>query len=142
MTRADRAAFAALPLLLVPVLFGACSTEIDPSASTLGPGSTTTTTVFIAEGTTAELLDRLLADAEGLSERIVENEGDEALLARLNTIWDAARPDVEESAPDLILEFDRAMVMMNSAVERRRHADADKALNNLRNLIAALSPPG
>ncbi len=28
--------------------------------------------------------------------------------------------------------------MMDSAVVRRRHADADKALNNLRNLIAAL----
>ena len=32
------------------------------------------------------------------------------------------------------------MAMMNSAVERRRHADADKALNNLRNLVAALPP--
>ena len=98
--------------------------------------------MFIAEGTTDELLDELLADAAGLSERIVENDGDEALVARLNTIWDAARPDVAESAPDLILEFDRAMVMLNSAVERRRHADADKALNNLRNLVAALPPLG
>lgn len=142
MTRADRAALAALPLLVVPILFGACSTEIDPSASTLGPGSTTTTSVFVAEGTTVELLDRLLADGAGLSERIVENEGDEALLDRLNTIWDAARPDVESSAPDLIVEFDRAMEMMNSAVDQRRHADADKALNNLRNLIAALPPLG
>jgi hypothetical protein len=138
VTRGDRAALAALPLLVAPVLLGACSTEIDPSASTLGGGSTTSTTVFVAEGTTAELLDQLLADLSGLSERIVENEGDEALLARINTIWDAARPGVEAAAPDLMLEFDRAMVMVNSAVERRRHADADKALNNLRNLVAAL----
>jgi hypothetical protein len=140
VTRGDRAALAALPLLVVAVLLGACSTEIDPSASTLGRGSTTTTTVFVADGTTAELLDQLLADLGGLSERIVENEGDEALLERVNTIWDAALPGVEAAAPDLVLEFDRAMVMVNSAVERRRHADADKALNNLRNLVAALPP--
>jgi hypothetical protein len=138
VTRRRRAARSALPLLVVPSLLGACSTEIDPSASTLAPGLTTTTTVFVAEGTTSELLDQLLTDAVGLSETIVENEGDEALVDRLNTIWDAARPGVEEAEPDLIYEFDRAIEMMNSAVERRRHADADKALNNLRNLVAAL----
>jgi hypothetical protein len=140
VTRTRRAALAALPLFVVPALLGACSTEIDPSATTVPPDRTTTTVPFVAEGTTTELLDQLLTEASGLSERIVENEGDEALLDRINTIWDAARPGVEEAAPDLILEFDRAMVMMNSAVDRRRHADADKALNNLRNLIAALPP--
>jgi hypothetical protein len=140
VTQARRAALAALPVLIVPALLGACSTEIDPSATTVPPDRTTTTVPFVAEGTTAELLDQLLTEATALSERIVENEGDEALLDRINTIWDAARPGVDEAAPELILEFDRAMVMMNSAVDRRRHADADKALNNLRNLIAALPP--
>ena len=140
MTQARRAALAAFPLLVVPALFGACSTEIDPSATTVPPDQTTTTVPFVAEGTTAELLDQLLTEASGLSERIVENEGDDALLDRITTIWDAARPGVDDAAPDLILEFDRAMVMMNSAVDRRRHADADKALNNLRNLVAALPP--
>ena len=142
MTQTRRTALAALPLVSGAVLMSACSTTIDPTATTIPANSTTTTLPFVAEGTTAELLDQLLDEADGLSERIVENEGDEALLDRINTIWEAARPGVEDAAADLLLEFDRAIELMNSAVERRRHADADKALNNLRNLIAALPLPG
>ena len=118
--------------------FGACRTTIDPTVTTLPPGSTTSTTAFVAAGSTSELLDQLVAEATGLSETIVQNEGDEELIARIDTLWDAARPGVEDSAPALLIEFDRAIAMMDSAVVRRRHADADKALNNLRNLIAAL----
>ena len=138
MTQTRRAAIAALPFLAACVVLGACSTEIDPSATTVAPALATTTVPFVAEGTTAELLDQLLTEAASLSERIVENEGDEALLERINTIWQTARPGVDDAAPNLVAEFDRAMEMMNRAVERRRHADADKALNNMRNLIAAL----
>jgi DtxR family Mn-dependent transcriptional regulator len=137
VTRSRRAATASTLLVAGLVALG-CATEIDPTATTVAPGSTTSSTVFVAEGTMSELLGQLVEQARGLSETIVENEGDEALLERLNTIWDAARPAVEAAAPDLIFEFDRAIEMMNRAVERRRHADADKALNNLRNLIAAL----
>lgn len=140
MTRIPAAASAAIPLLVGALVAGACATEIDPSATTLGPGSSTSTTVFVPDGSTSELLDQLVSDAQELSETIVENEGDEALLDRITTTWDAARPAVEEAAPRLVLEFDRAIEMMTTAVERRRHADADKALNNLRDLVAALPP--
>jgi len=38
------------------------------------------------------------------------------------------------------VEFDRAIELMHNGVDRRRPADADKALTNLRNLIASLPP--
>ena len=41
------------------------------------------------------------------------------------------------SAPDSLLEFDRAIAMLHTGVDRRRPADADKAYNNL----ASSSPP-
>jgi hypothetical protein len=132
--RAAITAFGALAL-------NACSTTIDPAATTAPPGPTAPPTTFAAEGTTAELLTQLVGEATGLSEAIVQNEGDEELIARIDALWTAARPAVAAADPDLVDEFDRAIEMMDFAVSRRRHADADKALNNLRNLIAALPPP-
>lgn len=118
------------------VLVG-CETTVDPGVTTRSPGALASTTVFVAAGSTEGLLDQVVAEATGLSEAIVENEGQRDIVGRIETLWEAARPGIDEAAPDMLLEFDRAIALMRSAVERRRPADADKALNNLRNLIAA-----
>ena len=99
------------------------------------------TTEFVASGSTAELLDQLLAEAGGLSEAIVANEGQQASIERIDEIWEAARPGVEEAVPDGLLEFDRAIVMLHTGVDRRRPADADKAYTNLVQLVAAVEAP-
>ena len=54
-------------------------------------------------------------------------------------IWEAARPGVEQAGPDSVLEFDQAIELLHTGVDRRRPADADKAYNNLTQLVAALS---
>jgi hypothetical protein len=124
--------------VLVVAMCSGCATEVDPDIPTPETGRPPATTEFVATGTTAELLDQLLAEAETLSEAIVDNEGQHDVIGRIDAIWEAARPGVEDAAPDRLLEFDRAIVMLHTGVDRRRPADADKAYNNLVNLVAAL----
>lgn len=116
----------------------ACATTVDPDVAVRQTGESTTTTPFVASGSTAELLDQLLDEASRLSEAVVVNEGQHDIVARIDTIWEAARPGVEDAAPDSLPAFDRAVAMLHTAVDRRRPADADKAYTNLQNLTAAL----
>ncbi len=126
------------PLSIVMLVLTACATTVDSDVTTVAPGQATTT-VFVATGSAAELLDQLVTEATGLSEAIVENEGQRDTLGRIETLWEAARPGVEEAAPDAVADLDRTIALMRTAVERRTPADADKALNNLRPLVSALS---
>ncbi len=84
------------------------------------------------------MLDQLLAEAGTLSEAIVQNEGQHEIIGRIDVIWTAARPGVEQASPDSVTEFDQSIELMHTGVDRRRPADADKAYNNLTQLVAAL----
>lgn len=117
-------------------LLGACAeTTVDPVETTAPPVATSTT---LPTGTTAELLDRLIAETGALSELVVEGDGEDDALARIEALWTAAQPGVEEARPDLLEQFEDAMGYARRAVERRRPADADKAAQNLRTLTNAL----
>jgi hypothetical protein len=130
---------------LTAILLAACATELDPDVEVPDTGTAPATTEFVATGSTEELLDQLLDEAAGLSEAIVENEGQRDIIARIDVIWEAARPGIEATSPDDVLGFDRTIALMHRGVDRRRPADADRALINLRNLVAAVtnetSPP-
>lgn len=115
----------------------ACGTTTVDTVDTTAPASTTTSTV--PTGTVDELLDRLLAEVAALSERVVDNDGDDEALARAEALWEAAEADVEAARRDLLDDFAAAMQLVRRSVERRRPADADKAANNLRVLIAAVA---
>jgi hypothetical protein len=127
---------AALAVALTVSVVGCAKTTIDTSLTT--PASSgATTTVFAPTGTTAELLDQLLTEAGGLSDLIVDNHGQQEAFARIETLWALAAPGVEARHPDLVPGFQSAIDLLQTGVERRRPADADKATNNLRTLIAA-----
>jgi hypothetical protein len=127
---------AVLAAALTVSLAGCAKTTIDTSLTT--PESTgATTTVFAPTGTTSELLDRLLTEAGALGDRIADNEGQQEAFARIETLWALVAPDVEAQQPDLIPGFQSAIDLLQTGVQRRRPADADKATNNLRTLIAA-----
>jgi hypothetical protein len=140
-TRRTRTAAVAIGAALVVTLATGCATQVDPDLAAPATGPAPATTAFVATGSTTELLDQLLVEAGGLSEAIVQNEGQRDVIARIDAIWEAARPGVEEAAPDEVLELDRAIVMLHTGVDRRRPADADKAYTNLVNLLAALPAP-
>jgi hypothetical protein len=115
----------------------ACAeTTIDPDL-TARPSIDVTTTVFVPSGTTPELLDQLVAESGQLSDLIVENEGQRAALSRIDAIWALVGTDVATERDDLVPGFESAIRLLHTGVERRRPADADKAHNNLRTLVAA-----
>ena len=103
----------------------------------VGARAATVGTVFAPTGTTAELLDQLSTESDQLSDRIVDNLGQQDALVRILTLWGRVRPDIEAQRPDLIPGFQSAIDLLQTGVDRRRPADADKATNNLRTLITA-----
>jgi hypothetical protein len=136
--RWHRAAALAAGPLLAATLFAACATEVDPEIPAPASASTPVTTEFVASGSTAELIDQLVAEAGTLSEAIVTNEGQHEIIGRIDVIWASARPGVEQADPNIVSEFDQAIELMHTGVDRRRPADADKAYTNLTQLVAAL----
>ena len=136
MTRRRRSATLAATAL-VAIVLGGCSTEVDPEIAAQSTG-VPSTTEFVASGTTAELFDQMVAEAGALSEAIVANHGQRTIVGRIDTLWEAARPAVEDEAPDSLDEFERTIALMHTGVDRRRPADADKAYTNLVVLLAAL----
>jgi hypothetical protein len=126
--------------VVAALCLGACANTIDPdvTADPVDDGSAPVATdPFLPTGTPAELLAGLLDEATTLSEAIIENEGDNEILARVDAYWAAAEPQVAEQDESLARDIDRAVAMMHTGVQRRRPADADKATINLRTLIAA-----
>ncbi len=122
------------------VVLAACGTTTVDTVDTT-PGSASTTTSTLPTGSVEQLLDRLLTEVGGLSERVVANDGDDEALARVEALWSAAEAGVEAERDDLLPDFAAAMQLVRRSVERRRPADADKAANNLRVLIQAVTGP-
>lgn len=124
---------AAAAALAVALGMGCADTTVDPTVTE--PADGTTTVASVPTGPAAELLGELLAELAGLSERVVDNEGDEESMTRIAALWEAARGEVEVARRDLLVAFDSSIALARTAVERRRPADADKAYRNLAKLV-------
>jgi hypothetical protein len=109
------------------------SVSYDATATTNAPASSTT--VFAPTGTPAELLASIAARIDGLSEQLVDGEGQREALARIQAEWAVVRPTIEADKPALLAGFDAVLAQVQRAVDRRRPADADKAAKNLAVLI-------
>jgi hypothetical protein len=133
-----RATVAILAAVVPSAAVSGCATTFD-SSNTTAP-AVTTTTVFVATGSTADLLDQLLAELSGLSEAIVDNSHQRDIVTRADAIWDAARDGVAARHGALVDEFDAEMGLAHLGVDRRRPADADRAYANLRALVASTYP--
>ena len=130
----------AVALAATIALCACAETTVDlPGATMAADAGSTATTVFAPAGAADALLPELLAEMDGLSERIVENDGDESALARVDALWLVIRPQIEEQRLELLGSFDAAIELAHTAVERRRPADADKARNNLVALAEAFA---
>jgi hypothetical protein len=120
--------------LVAALVLTACNTVTYDSTATTAP-RVTTTTVFVPTGSTKELLASIAAGVDGLSELLVDNDGQRAALARIQAEWGAVRPAIEEQRPELLAGFDAVLAQVQRSVDRRRPADADKAAKNLAVLI-------
>jgi hypothetical protein len=91
-------------------------------------------TTIPVEGSTAELLVEMSTEMSRLSGLIGESGADES-LARIQEIWVVARPQVEDTRPELANSIGATVDMAATAVETTRPADADKAFSLLTGLV-------
>jgi hypothetical protein len=59
-------------------------------------------------------------------------------LADIKAIWIGIQPQIANASQDLLDDTQRMINLFTTAVERKRPADADKAMRFLPSLIAAL----
>jgi hypothetical protein len=131
----------AVAVVALVSLTACAETTVDTSLTT-PLSADVTTTAFAPSGTTAELLDQLVAESGRLSDLIIANDAEVEALARIETLWSLVGDEVAAERPDLVPGFDSAIGLLRTGVERRRPADADKAYNNLRALAAAYAAGG
>jgi hypothetical protein len=117
-------------LLLSATSLTACATEIVGSTQSTIPVVTTTTTPPVPTGDIESLLMQLRTEASGLGQLVVDSKTSEAaqIVARADAIWVAIEPQILESKIDIADDVKRIVNLFHTAAERKRPADADKAL--------------
>ena len=131
-----------LSISLCVIAFTSCATEITGSTeSTIAP--VTTTTIPVAPtGSIISLLEQLVPIADGLGQAVVD--GDSKVLkekvAQADAILLAIEPLIRESKIDVLESVQRIVDLIHTAAERKRPADADKALRFIPLIIDAVIP--
>ena len=142
MRRNNRSSLAALAVVAALGL-GACATTIegDTAATSTAPASTTTT---IPRGTVAELFGSILGIGASLGNDIASGEmaTARAKLADIRATWQAITPQIADLGSDQADDLRRLIGLYETAVERKRPADADKATRFLQLAIEPLLAPG
>ena len=117
-------------LLVSAASLSACATEIVGSTQSTIPVVTTTTTLPAPTGDIESLLTQLHTEATGLGQLVVDGKNSEAALivARADAIWVALEPQILESKIDIAEDVKRIVNLFHTAAERKRPADADKAV--------------
>lgn len=130
-----------LALAVTGVLVASCAdtvVEVESDSGEInvdGSFETVPTTTLPIIGSTGELLTEMSTEMSRLSSEIGDPGDEKATLARIKSIWDIARPDVESTRPELVNGIDTTVDMATTAVVRIRPADGDKALKLLDDLV-------
>lgn len=125
----------ALTSALLTVLFGvvasSCATVINETATSEAPADTVPVmvTTTIPNGDITTLMNQLVSTANGLGEAIANKQTNQARqqASDAQAIWSVLQPQLIDSGIDVVEDIDRMVELMNTAVDRRRPADADKA---------------
>ncbi len=128
--------------LAAVLTLGACGTTfVDETVSTVdtSPDVTTTTLPPVADDAA---LDELLLEIEtlmfDLDEQIIDDvEASTATFTRIDELWVAAERQIRGSDPDDVFNFEQAIELARTGVERRRPADASKGYKILDDVIDA-----
>ena len=127
---------------LCAIALTSCATTITGSTdSTVAPASTTTIPV-IPTGSIISLLEQLLPVADGLGQAVVDGDSKvfNAKVAQADAIMLAIEPLIRESKIDVLESVQRVVDLIHTAAERKRPADADKALRFIPLIIEAVTP--
>ena len=131
-----------LSVSLCAIALTSCATTITGSTeSTIAPASTTTIPV-IPTGSIISLLEQLLPVADGLGQAVVDGDSKvfNAKVAQADAIMLAIEPLIRESKIDVLESVQRVVNLIHTAAERKRPADADKALRFIPLIIEAVTP--
>lgn len=120
---------AAGALALAAVLtLGACGTTyVDGTISEEDSSEAATTTIPVDPAAPlGELMDEIEVLMFDLDQRIIDGDGDIAALARIDALWAVAEPQIRSNDPDDLFNFEQAIELARTGVERRRPADPSK----------------
>ena len=131
---------ALLGLCAVAVL-SSCATTYNGGANapaTTAPSASTTTT--IPRGSTEELFAQMLQTGKELGNDVAQGDMSTARtkLADIKAIWIGIQSQITQASQDLVDDTQRMINLFTTAVERKRPADADKAMRFLPSLISSL----
>ena len=111
------------------VALSSCSTTIIDTVQTTLPTNTPTTTTSAPSGDILSLLTQLSNVTYGLGQAIVD--GDSAVYKQraeaAHSIWKVLEPQIRAEGIDLVEDVERIIGLIDTATERKRPADADKA---------------
>ncbi len=116
--------------LAAVLALGACGTTfVDQTVDTVDTSPDATTTTLAPVDRDAPI-DELLAEIEllmfDLDQRITDEDGAVDTLARIDELWGSAERRIRAADPDDLFNFEQAIELARSGVERRRPADASK----------------
>ncbi len=128
-------------IALAVLTLGACGTTfVDETVATPDTSPTATTTTLVPVDPRAPL-DDVLGEIEtlmfDLDQRIVDDDGQAQTLARIDELWSVAERRIRANDPDDVYNFEQAIVLARTGVERRRPADASKGYKIIRDVIDA-----
>jgi len=132
---------ATVAAISVTFLLAACGeTFVDETVATVdtSPDATTTTLAPVRDDAP---LDEVLLEIEtlmfDLDQRIVDEDDAVVTLARIDELWVVAERQIRSNDPDDVFNFDQAIELARTGVERRRPADASKGYKIIDDVIDA-----
>lgn len=127
---------------LSAVALSSCATEITGSTESTVAPVTTTTIPAAPTGSIISLLEQLLPVADGLGQAVVDGDSKvfKEKVAQADAIMLAIEPLIRESKIDVLESVQRVVDLIHTAAERKRPADADKALRFIPLIIDAVTP--
>lgn len=131
-----------LSIALCAIALTSCATTITGSTESTVALATTTTIPVAPTGSIISLLEQLLPVADGLGQAVVDGDSKvfKAKVAQADAILVAIEPLILESKIDVLENVQRVVGLMRTAAERKRPADADKALRFISLIIEAVTP--
>jgi hypothetical protein len=135
-----RAGAAALATVLA---LGACGTTyVDTEVSVPDTAVDTTTLPPIEpDAPIGDLLAEIETLMSDLDERIIDQRDHVETLARIDALWAVAEPRIRADDPNDLYNFEQAIELARTGVERRRPADASKGFKIIVDVIDAYLDP-
>jgi hypothetical protein len=127
--------------LAAVLTLGACGTtyvDTEITVANTSPDATTTTLPAVDPGApVADLLAEIEVLMSDLDERIIDERGHVETFRRIDELWTAAERQIRAVDPDDVFNFEQAIELARSGVERRRPADASKGYKILVGVVDA-----